>query len=130
MEEIEQMKKLVSQLDSSAETDERKLAAALKNGHIAKEYDGAGNLVGMGWIFPRQTLIRKQAVVEDMIVDEAYRGKGLGRKILKELIGWARAQGVEVIELTTNPKRVAANELYKSEGFYLHLTNHYLLKLK
>ena len=83
----------------------------------------------MGWIFPRQTLLRHQAVIEDMIVDETYRGKGLGRKILLDLIEWAKKQGVEVVELTTNPKRIAANELYKSVGFQLHPTNHYLLRL-
>jgi len=127
--EIEEIKKLVEQLDPTAYTDEQKLAAALKNGYAAKEYNEEGRLIGIGWIFPRQTLLRKQAVIEDMIVDEAYRGKGLGRKILRELIRWAKEQGVEVVELTTNPKRVAANELYKSEGFRLHETNHYLLKL-
>jgi len=83
----------------------------------------------MGWIFPRRTLLRKQAVVEDMIVNGNYRGQGLGEKILRDLIKWAKKEGIEVIELTTNPKRVAANSLYKKVGFKLHETNHYLLKL-
>lgn len=127
--EIEEMKKLVRQLDPAAHTDENTLREASRNGYCAKEYNEDGKLIGMGWIFPRQTLLRKQAVIEDMIVDEAQRGKGLGRKILRDLIRWAREHGVEVIELVTNPKRAAANELYKSEGFALHETNHYLLKL-
>lgn len=126
---FEEVKNLIRQLDSSAEADEAKWKEALKNGFVATEYSDSGKLIGFGWIFPRQTLLRKQAVVEDMIVDNAYRGKGLGRKILKQCIEWARGQGVEVIELTTNPKRTAANELYKSEGFKLHETNHYLLNL-
>ena len=84
----------------------------------------------MGWIFPRQTMLRNQAVVEDMIVDESQRGKGLGEKILRNLIDWAKKEGVEVVELTTNPKRVAANSLYQKVGFKLHPTNHYLLNLK
>ena len=83
----------------------------------------------MGWIFPRQTMLMCQAVVEDMIVDESQRGKGLGEKILRDLIKWAKRNGVEVIELTTNPKRLAANSLYKKVGFKLHETNHYLLNL-
>lgn len=128
--EIDEIKKLIHQLDPTAHTDERKLEAALKNGYVAKEYGENGKLIGMGWIFPRQTLLRKQAVIEDMIVDESYRGKGLGRKILRELIRWAKEQEIEVVELTTNPKRVAANELYKSEGFKLHETNHYLLTVE
>ena len=85
--------------------------------------------MGMGWIFPRRTLLRKQAVVEDMIVNEKYRGRGLGEKILLDLISWAKKQKIEVIELTTNSKRVAANSLYQKIGFKLHPTNHYLLNL-
>ena len=93
------------------------------------DYD-KNKLIGMGWIFPRQTLLRRQAVVEDMIVDESQRGKGLGEKILRDLIKWAKKEGIEVIELTTNPKRLAANALYKKVGFKLHETNHYLLNLR
>ena len=88
-----------------------------------------GEFIGMGWIFPRQTMLRRQAVIEDMIVDDRYRGKGLGEKILLDLLRWAKSNGVEVVELTTNPKRIAANALYQKVGFKLHETNHYLLKL-
>jgi ADP-ribose pyrophosphatase YjhB (NUDIX family) len=112
--DIARVRKLVGQLDQSAHVDEQSLYKAL---------------LGMGWIFPRQTLLRKQAVVEDMIVDDKERGKGYGEKILLDLIDWAKSQGVEVVELTTNPKRIAANGLYQKVGFKLHETNHYLLKL-
>lgn len=127
--DLKRVKELVSQLDSSAVIDEQSLYKAVLNGYVSKVYDKK-KLIGMGWIFPRQTLLRRQAVVEDMIVDDKYRGKGLGRKILLDLIKWAKKEGVEVVELTTNPKRVAANELYKNVGFKLHPTNHYLLQLK
>ncbi len=125
--EIPTVKKLVLQLDPSAEINEQSLYKAILNGYISKIEKG-GKLIGMGWIFPRQTLLRRQAVVEDMIVDEEHRGKGYGEKILKDLLSWAKKQGVEVVELTTNPKRVAANSLYQKIGFKLHETNHYLLK--
>ena len=123
------VKKLINQLDPSAEVNEQSLYKAMFSGYISK-IEKNGKLLGMGWIFPRQTLLRCQAVVEDMIVDEKQRGKGLGEKILLDLIKWAKGQGVEVVELTTNPKRIAANELYKKVGFKLHETNHYLLKLR
>src|SRR3989338_3861139 len=94
--DLRKVKELVTQLDPSATVNEDSLYKAILNGYISKiELDG--ELAGMGWIFPRQTLLRKQ--------------------------------GVEVIELTTNPKRVAANSLYQKVGFKLHPTNHYLLKL-
>lgn len=127
--DLKKVKKLITQLDSSAIVNEQSLYKAMLNGYICK-IEKKGEIVGMGWIFPRQTLLRKQAVVEDMIVNEKYRGQGLGEKILLDLIAWAKKQNVEVIELTTNSKRIAANALYKKAGFQLHVTNHYLLKLK
>lgn len=126
--DLKSVKDLVAQLDSSAIVNEQSLYKAILDGYISKIEEN-GELVGMGWIFPRQTLLRRQAVVEDMIVNDKYRGQGLGEKILLDLINWAKRQGVEVIELTTNPKRVAANKLYQKVGFVLHPTNHYLLKL-
>lgn len=123
------IKELMNQLDSSAVLNEQYLYKAALNGFISKIYDGE-KLIGMGWIFPRQTLLRRQAVVEDMIVDNTYRGKGYGQKILLELIDWAKKEHMDVVELTTNPKRIAANELYKKVGFRLHPTNHYLYIIK
>lgn len=126
--DINRIHELVSQLDSTAAVNELMLYKAKLNGHIATRYDGK-KLIGMGWIFPRQTLLRKQAVVEDMIVDDAYRGRGLGRALLNDLVIWARDNHIEMIELTSNPKRIAANELYKKYGFGLHPTNHYLYRV-
>lgn len=126
-DDIHKVARLVAQLDPSARVSEFTYLAAQHDGFVYKEYDG-DNLVGLGSIFPRQTMLRKQAVVEDMIVSASQRGKGLGRKILNELVLWAKSNGVEVIELTSHPSRVAANELYKKYGFKLHPTNHYLYR--
>ncbi len=127
--DLDQVKELVRQLDPSAVVNEQSLYKAMFDGYISKIEEN-GKLLGMGWIFPRQTLLRRQAVVEDMIVDESQRGKGYGEKILLDLIDWAKKQGIEVVELTTNPKRLAANALYQKVGFKLHVTNHYLLDLR
>ncbi len=123
------VKELVDQLDPTATVTEQSFYKAVLTGYVSK-IEEKGRLLGMGWIFPRQTILRHQAIIEDMIVDESQRGKGLGEKILKDLIEWAKKQGVEVIELTTNPKRIAANSLYQKMGFKLHPTNHYLLDLR
>src|SRR3989338_1209236 len=127
--DLKDVRALVGQLDASATVNEQSLYKAIRDGYVSTVYE-AGKLVGMGWIFPRQTMLRRQAVVEDMIVDPTQRGKGLGEKILHDLLRWAKGQGVEMVELTTNPKRVAANSLYQKVGFKLHETNHYLLDLK
>jgi len=128
-QDLKRVKKLIKQLDSTAEFRLQAFNKAQENGYVSIIRKDK-KIVGMGWIFPRQTLLRTQAVVEDMIVDEEYRGRGLGEKILINLLKWAKKNGVQMAELTTNPKRIAANNLYKKTGFWLHETNHYLLNLK
>lgn len=125
--DLERVKELTRQLDSSAIVREQLLYKAILDGFVSKIYEG-DKLIGMGWIFPRQTMLRRQAVVEDMIIDENYRGKGYGKKMLLELLDWAKQENMDMIELTANPARIAANELYKKVGFTLHPTSHYLYK--
>jgi ADP-ribose pyrophosphatase YjhB (NUDIX family) len=128
MFDLERVRELMGQLDASSNFNEQYLYRAMLDGFVSKMYDGE-KLIGMGWIFPRQTLLRRQAVVEDMIVDDAYRGKGYGQKMLLDLLDWAKKERMDMVELTTNPNRLAANELYKKVGFSLHPTNHYLYKV-
>ena len=119
---------LVGQLDASAQVSEMNFYRAMLNGYVSKKMVD-GKLVGLGWIFPRQTLLRRQAVVEDMIVDESMRGKGFGKEILLDLLRWAKENDMEMVELTSGSHRIPANELYKKVGFQLHPTNHYLYKV-
>ena len=79
-----------------------------------------GNLfIGMASIHFRQTLIRKVGIIEDVVTDKNYRGKGIGRKLTEMLIEEAKKRRAEYIELTSNPKRKAAIALYKKLGFKL-----------
>jgi ADP-ribose pyrophosphatase YjhB (NUDIX family) len=127
--DFSELKEIISQLDSSAKIKEINFYRSLLNGYFSKKMID-GKLIGAGWIFVRQTLLRKQAVLEDIIVDTKYRGKGYGEEITADLIKWAKENGIEVIELTTNPNRVAANGLYQKLGFKLHPTNHYLYNIE
>ncbi len=128
MFDLKRVEELIKQLDSTAELNEQRLYRAFIQGGCTTLYEN-GELIGLGWAFIRETMLRKQAVIEDMIVDEAHRGKGYGKQLLNNLIEICKSQGVEVIELTTNPKRVAAHALYESFGFKIHITDHMLLKI-
>jgi ribosomal protein S18 acetylase RimI-like enzyme len=64
-----------------------------------------------------------------VIVDEKYRGKGLGRKILQELERQSRENNAKLITLTSNPARVPAHRLYESEGFEKRDTGFYQKKM-
>ncbi len=123
------LQELIRQLDASAVVNEGNFYRSLLSGHVSKKIVD-GRLVGVGWIFSRRTFLRKQAVIEDVVVDEKERGKGYGEDITVDLMRWAKETGVEMIELTSGSHRIPANELYKKVGFQLHPTNHYLYKVE
>lgn len=96
---------------------------------VAVVRDGA-RVIGLGMLAIITKFRGQYAYVEDMMVDEAYRGRGLGEVIARKLIAIARARKVKTIELSTRPSRVPANKLYQKLGFERKETNVYRLKLK
>ena len=66
--------------------------------------------------------------VEDVVVDDHYRGRSLGRKLIDFAIDYVKKQGKSTLMLTSRPVRVAANRLYQSAGFQLKQTNVYKME--
>lgn len=93
---------------------------------VAKEEEV---VVGMASMYSMNLLNGVNASIEDVVVDEGQRGKGLGRKLMEELIHIAKKCNVHHIDLTSRPERIAANELYKTLGFQRRDTNVYRLYL-
>ena len=71
----------------------------------------------------------RKAWIEDVVVDEALRGSGLGRVLVEHAIDYCKEEGIGTVYLTSNPKRVAANGLYQSMGFVRKETNMYKMDL-
>lgn len=53
------------------------------------------------------------ALVEDMVVEDAHRGEGIGRDLLLAIEVWALARGVKRIQLLADQKNTPALEFYK-----------------
>lgn len=70
-----------------------------------------------------------KAWIEDVVVDNACRGRGYGRALVAHAIEEARKAGVEQLMLTSNPLRIAANQLYQAMGFERKETNCYRMEL-
>ena len=70
-----------------------------------------------------------RAWIEDVVVDEATRGRGVGEALNREALARARASGATTVELTSRPSREAANRLYQRLGFELRATNVYRINL-
>ncbi len=60
---------------------------------------------------------REVGTVESIVAHKAFRGQGLGRSIMKNLLQAARDRGLSKLELTSSESRVAAHGLYRSLGF-------------
>ncbi len=65
------------------------------------------------------------AWIEDVVVDESARGRGIGEALSRAGITLARKLGVNEVNLTSRPSREAANRLYQRIGFQLRHTNVY-----
>lgn len=57
------------------------------------------------------------AVIEYVVVDEAYRGKGYGKMLMEYCIDRAKKTGCYKIMLTSDNRRTEAHDFYRSLGF-------------
>jgi len=74
-------------------------------------------------VFPIPTGVR--AWIEDVVVDGAARGKGVGELLNREALQRSTALGAKTVDLTSRPTREAANRLYARIGFQRRDTNVY-----
>lgn len=68
--------------------------------------------------------------IEDVVVDENLRGKGIGKALSLEAIKRGKTLKLDKIFLTSNPQRIIANQLYQKIGFQLGETNSYFYVYK
>lgn len=66
------------------------------------------------------TLPHKEAGAVDigpLYVRPAYRGQGLGKRLIKELIQWAKTQGLQALYVQTWGRNARARHTFESVGF-------------
>ena len=56
-------------------------------------------------------------LLEDVYVDESQRSKGLGTKLVKEVVQTAKEQGCYKLIATSRSSRTQVHQLYKRLGF-------------
>jgi ribosomal protein S18 acetylase RimI-like enzyme len=120
--------RLVPQLSSSSAVpgrDELQAIASSPATHLLVATDSNGAVTGMLTlaVFAIPTGVR--AWIEDVVVDDAARGGGIGRALVERALDLASALGARTVDLTSRPSREAANRLYQRMGFALRETNVY-----
>ncbi len=126
---IEAMERLIPQLSSSnPPPTERELTAIVTSRatvlFVARDDDDDTILGSLTLaLFRIPTGLR--AWIEDVVVDGAARGKGVGEALNLAAIEHARRAGARTVDLTSRPSREAANRLYQRLGFVARETNVY-----
>ena len=87
-----------------------------------------GDIIGMLTLIVYRTPSGVRARIEDVVVDESIRGKGIATALTKRALEIAKASGADGVALTSNPRRVEANRLYQNMGFMKWETNVYYYK--
>jgi ribosomal protein S18 acetylase RimI-like enzyme len=95
---------------------------------LARDGDG-GPIVGTLTLIVFRIPTGVRAWIEDVIVAEEARGQGCGEALNRAAIAAAAAAGARTVDLTSRPKRQAANRLYQRLGFIQRETNVYRYQL-
>ncbi len=131
---VEAFARLIPQLSSSNPAPtETELAAICESEAsvllLAIDRDADDRILGsltLAW-FRIPTGVR--AWIEDVVVDESARGRGVGELLNRAALDRARELGAKTVELTSRPSREAANRLYQRIGFAARDTNVYRFSL-
>jgi GNAT superfamily N-acetyltransferase len=103
----------------SADEAERSLARVASHpDHVLLVAEQDGRVAG--WLQVSRTRVFETpggAEIGGLVVDEALRGRGIGRELLAEAERWARDRGCGKLRVRSNLVRERAHGFYRSSGF-------------
>jgi ribosomal protein S18 acetylase RimI-like enzyme len=124
-EVVEALARLLPQLSSAPPPDASVLSAIMAGGSTLFVARVDGVIVGSLTLVLYRIPTGLKAWIEDVVVDEAARGHGVGEALNHAALGEARRHGAKSVSLTSRPSRQAANRLYQRIGFSARDTNVY-----
>ena len=88
-------------------------------------------VVGMVVVSVVMMTTRKNVYMEDLVVDERYRGQGIGGDLLEAVKDWGRAKGCQRLEFTSTSRENKENAIkfYEAHGIFLRDTGQYRAEL-
>ncbi len=128
---LDNINKLIPQLSESAEllTRQKLEDIIYSKNSLLFIAEIEGRIIGMSTLVTIIIPTTIKALIEDVVVDKKYLGKGIGKELTLHAINVAKENNVNSINLTSSPWRTAANALYKKLGFEKRETNVYRLEL-
>lgn len=125
---VQAFARLIPQLSrSSPPPDTETLQAILDSeaSTLLVATDDEGTILGSMTLAMFRIPTGLRAWIEDVVVDEAARGRGVGRALNVRALEIAEDSGCRTVDLTSRPSREAANRLYQRLGFVERETNVY-----
>jgi phosphinothricin acetyltransferase len=89
-----------------------------------------GEITGIALMCIYTVISGKKAWVEDVVVHENARGKGLGRKLMNKLLEVAKEKELTEVLLFSAEHRVAAKQLYEDLGFVINTSKLFKLAIE
>lgn len=129
---LEAFERLIPQLSSSSPPpSEAELEAVVtaEDTHLLISRDDDGTITGTTTLVVFRIPTGVRALIEDVVVDSAYAGRGISYDIARFALDLARRHGAKTVDLTSRPSRQAANHVYKKLGFEQRETNVYRFDL-
>lgn len=128
-QELEDLKVLLSLLSDKLELTEEHLKTLVNDSHsrLYVIYSDEKRIIGCATLCILHTLEGNMGNIEDVVISSNYRGQHLGRKLMEHVLREAKQYAPIQLHLTSNPRRIAANNLYPSLHFEKKETNVYQL---
>jgi len=129
---IKSINDLLGHLSPKNYTIEKKRLRELLDNRLLEIYlmESGKEIIGMGSLHYFETLVKKSAWIEDVVVHPKHRRKGHGKRIIKHMISRAKKNGVRHVDLSSRNDRAESHEFYKKLKFDKRDTSVYRRKLK
>lgn len=124
---VEAFEQLIPQLSSSSPPPSREHLVAMVDSADTVLFVArvGGRILGSLTLAFYRIPTGTKAWIEDVVVDDAARGRGVGELLNRAALDEARSRGAKDVSLTSRPSREAANRLYQRIGFEPRTTNVY-----
>ena len=129
-EVIDAMNRLIPQLSSSYASPsiqdlEQIVSSPCTSLFVARNINQNSRIVGSLTLVLYRIPTGIRAWIEDVVVDQDERKKGIGEALNRFAIDYSSKQDAHSINLTSHPNRKGANRLYRDLGFKQRETNVY-----
>ena len=97
--------------------------------HVLLVAEQAGHLIALCHVYARPALDKPpEAVVQALVVDQTYRGSGVGKIMMSAAEKWAKERGFTSVALASSVSRTDAHAFYETIGYQCTSTSHLFRK--